>query len=72
VKNCIENCKCECHTDVDVPGPHVATCLWADPNYEPPGMRAEMERLAAHFDEATRAAVHDLDKYMRDNDQGPS
>ena len=29
-------CACECHTDVAVPGPHIPTCKFADPDYVPP------------------------------------
>ena len=29
-------CACACHTDVANPGPHLATCKFADPDYVPP------------------------------------
>ena len=70
---CAKACACECHRDdIDDPAPHLATCLWADPNYEPPGMREDMERIAANFDEAVRGAIADTDRYLRDNAKGPS
>lgn len=34
--DCTRPCRCECHRpDVDEPGPHLATCAWADESYEP-------------------------------------
>lgn len=26
---------CPCETDVEEPGPHIASCPWRDPNYAP-------------------------------------
>jgi hypothetical protein len=26
--------ECPCETDVEDPGPHIANCPWADPNYD--------------------------------------
>lgn len=31
------DCPCECHTPVEVPGPHIPTCVYADPDYVAPG-----------------------------------
>ena len=28
---------CPCQTDVEEPGPHIASCPWSDPSYEPTG-----------------------------------
>ena len=28
-------CACECHTAVATPGPHIASCKFADPDYVP-------------------------------------
>lgn len=31
---CFDGCECLCHGDTaDVPGKHLATCAWADPNF---------------------------------------
>lgn len=31
---CFPGCKCLCHdSDIDDPGPHLATCAWADPDF---------------------------------------
>lgn len=30
---------CPCQSDDETPGPHIATCPWKDPNYEPTGER---------------------------------
>lgn len=29
-------CNCQCHTDVDDPGPHIPSCKFADIDYVPP------------------------------------
>ena len=33
--SCEGQCACLCHTDVEEPGPHLDSCSWADPDYEP-------------------------------------
>ena len=37
-------CACPCHTDVDDPGEHIATCKFADPDYTPPDFAQQVER----------------------------
>ena len=38
-------CACECHTDVEIPGPHLVSCKFSDPDYVPPdfALRVEFE-----------------------------
>lgn len=31
--------ECPCRTDLDDPGPHIASCPYADPEYAPPGFQ---------------------------------
>ncbi len=38
-------CACPCHTDVAVPGPHIATCKFADPEYCPPDFAATVRAM---------------------------
>jgi hypothetical protein len=58
-------CACPCHTDVEEPGPHIATCKFADDDYVPPDFR----EAAA---EAAKGIQREVTKYVRDNDRGPS
>jgi hypothetical protein len=39
-------CECPCHTDVDDPGDHIATCKFADPTYTPPDFIEKAERAS--------------------------
>lgn len=71
--SCPKPCACECHReDIENPAPHLATCAWADESYEPPGMREDMQRIAADLDNAAKGAIVDMDNYQRDNSKGPS
>jgi len=36
-------CDCPCHTDVPDPGPHIASCKFADPDYVPPDFESRVE-----------------------------
>lgn len=59
-------CACPCHTDVEDPGPtHLATCKFADDDYVPPG-------FGDAATDAAKGIAHDLAKYARDNERGPS
>jgi hypothetical protein len=35
LRGCDEACACACHTEVEEPGPHLPTCKYADPEFEP-------------------------------------
>ena len=39
------DCACPCHTDVAVPGPHIATCKFANPEYCPPDFAATVRAM---------------------------
>ena len=47
---------CPCEGPTEAPGPHLATCPWSDPDYEPCGceesvaLRASVERLRSIAD----------------------
>ena len=38
-------CACPCHMDGAVPGPHIATCKFADPEYCPPDFAATVRAM---------------------------
>lgn len=40
-------CACECHTDVEIPGPHIATCKFSDPDYAPPDFARRVAAASA-------------------------
>jgi hypothetical protein len=42
-------CACECHTDVAIPGPHIASCKFADPDYVPPDFVEKVSRMPITF-----------------------
>jgi hypothetical protein len=48
---------CPCNTDVDEPGPHIASCPWNDPDYVAP-LPPDLRALAA--DPARREAYNNL------------
>jgi len=33
-EDCHPACACPCHGPLDDPGSHLATCAWADPDYD--------------------------------------
>lgn len=40
-------CACECHTDVPVPGPHLASCKFSDQDYVPPDFERQVRAAVA-------------------------
>jgi hypothetical protein len=51
---------CPCQTDVEIPGPHIASCPWSDPDYLPPHWH---ERAAAMAEIARADLQFELEEF---------
>lgn len=68
--SCENSCKCHCHSDEDdIPPGHLSTCLFADPDYVPPGFREFVQAATEHIEDGFD---HGFSKYLRENGRGSS